>query len=60
MVVGTVVCSLSWYYSLIGKECHNDKWNLCFGALMYSSYFGLFVQFALKRFVYKEVKVKNE
>lgn len=38
------------------RYCYINDYNLLFGALMYASYLALFVNFALKRFVYKKYK----
>lgn len=56
MVVGTFVCGMSWYYYYSNQPCHNEYNNMVLGGLMYCSYLCLFVQFALKRFVFKKNK----
>lgn len=51
MVIGTFVVCMSIYYKFDGKgDCMNDDYNLIFGAIIYSSYLYLFVEFAIKRF----------
>lgn len=50
MFVGTGVCLSTWYFMLSGKSCNNSLSNLTAGAIMYSSYLYLFVEFALKRY----------
>jgi len=52
MIVGTGVCISCWYYNVSGKECFNDKSNLIAGALMYGSYLYLFVDFAVRRYIF--------
>lgn len=51
MIVGTFVCSASWYYYSQGVTCHNEYNNLVAGALMYGSYLYLFLEFAYHRFL---------
>lgn len=51
MFVGTAVCISCWYFHY-HSNCHNDLNNLIAGALMYGSYLYLFVEFAVKRFLY--------
>jgi len=63
MVVGTFICSCSWYFVSFPNEekepCSNEFSNLVAGGLMYASYLWLFVEFALKRFVFKSSKPKK-
>ncbi|KAJ3312044.1 hypothetical protein HDV04_003431 [Boothiomyces sp. JEL0838] len=58
MAVGTYVCVYTWYYMLQGKTCYNDLSGMIYGALMYISYFALFVNFAIQRFVLKKKKTQ--
>eukprot|EP01062_Namystynia_karyoxenos_P032540 TRINITY_DN24008_c0_g1_i1.p1 TRINITY_DN24008_c0_g1~~TRINITY_DN24008_c0_g1_i1.p1 ORF type:complete len:367 (+),score=125.31 TRINITY_DN24008_c0_g1_i1:79-1101(+) len=52
MFVGSFVCAASCYYVLWGTEpCHNDRGNLMWGSIMYLSYFYLFAEFAVKRYI---------
>lgn len=54
MLVGTFIVGMSIYYRLAPTpgttRCHNDDANLLFGAVMYSSYFLLFVLFAIEKY----------
>jgi O-antigen ligase len=57
MVVGTFVqCASMMYYSAEAGKCGVHYGNLVAGALMYGSYFALFFEFAIKRFVLKPKK----
>lgn len=56
MIVGTIVCGSAWYYHMQDRECHSDLWNLIAGALMYGSYLGFFLEFALRKFVFPSEK----
>mmetsp|Transcript_51880 Transcript_51880/g.89068 ORF Transcript_51880/g.89068 Transcript_51880/m.89068 type:complete len:291 (+) Transcript_51880:54-926(+) len=52
MVVGTFIqCAAMMYYSEEAGKCGVHYGNLVAGGLMYGSYFALFFQFAIKRFV---------
>ena len=57
MLVGTVVVAACAYYHVYGGrlygpgECHNQPSNVAMGAVIYSSYLYLFVEYAVKRFV---------
>jgi len=58
MIAGTsIVCACLYYHYYGGKfyqpgECHNEPSNLISGGVMYGSYLYLFVEFAVKRFVF--------
>lgn len=58
MIVGTTVVSASLYFHFYGGEkypvtaCNNSPSTLIAGALMYGSYLYLFVEFAVKRFLF--------
>jgi hypothetical protein len=54
MFVGTGVCVSCWYFHVSNISCYNDYYNLIAGALMYGSYLYLFVEFAVKRFLFNE------
>lgn len=58
MFVGTFICIASWYYVYTSSDCHNDFYNLIAGALMYGSYLYLFVEFAVRRFIFKSPEDK--
>jgi elongation of very long chain fatty acids protein 6 len=59
MIIGTIICISGWYFRLSdgglpsadggGNTCFNNDTNLVLGALMYASYFYLFVEFFTKR-----------
>lgn len=57
MMVGTFVVGCSMYYHVYGGsiygpgECNNDPSLLVIGGIIYSSYFYLFVEFAILRYV---------
>jgi hypothetical protein len=54
MVVGTFIQGASMmYYSEEPGKCGVHYGNLVAGGLMYGSYFALFFEFAIKRFVLK-------
>jgi elongation of very long chain fatty acids protein 6 len=58
MIVGTIVVGASFYYYFYGGkiyapgECNNQPENLAAGGIIYASYLYLFVEFAVKRFVF--------
>ncbi len=58
MIVGTVVVAASFYYYYKGGdkygpgECNNEPSNLAVGGVIYASYLYLFVEFAVKRFIF--------
>lgn len=56
MFIGTGVCIACWYYKFSGRSCHNDTSNLVAGALMYGSYLYLFMDFAMRRYVFSKPK----
>ena len=61
MFVGTAVQISSMLVYKSGRPCNVDFNNLVCGALMYGSYFALFFQFALERFVFpKKENPKKE
>lgn len=57
MFGGTYIVCYGIYYRIYGGaimkpgECHNIESNLAGGALIYTTYLYLFVEFAFKRFV---------
>ena len=59
-IIGTIVVCAGIYYYLFGgrvyapRTCHNKISNMAAGAIMYASYLCLFVDFALRRFVFKK------
>ena len=57
MIIGTAVCIAAWYYYRDGRPCHNDISSLRAGAVMYGSYLYLFVDFAVRRYIIKGLKV---
>lgn len=65
MVAGTsIVCASLYYYKFGGGkygpgECSNDDTNLIAGGVMYASYLYLFVEFAVKRFIFPPKKNKK-
>jgi elongation of very long chain fatty acids protein 6 len=71
MIAGTgIVCASIYYYRYGGKkyapgECNNNESNLIAGGIIYASYLYLFVEFAVKRFIFgvkdepKRVKKSN-
>ncbi|RYZ43579.1 MAG: elongation of very long chain fatty acids protein [Sphingobacteriales bacterium] len=60
MIIGTgIVCASFYYYFQGGDlykpgECNNQPSNLAAGGIIYASYLYLFVEFALKRFLFGE------
>lgn len=56
MFVGTFVCISAWYHMLAGHKCSNDVSNLVAGAIMYTSYLYLFLEFAVKRYWFPKKK----
>jgi len=64
MIAGTaIVCSCLYYHHYGGSiykpgECNNDSSNLIGGGIMYGSYLYLFVEFAVKRFVFGIIEEK--
>lgn len=60
MIVGTVVqLSSMYYYNKSGSSCGVNFNNLVAGALMYGSYFYLFADFAVRRFILKPKAAKK-
>lgn len=65
MVVGTFIVCSSLYFHFNGStnyapgECNNKPSNLVLGGVIYASYLYLFVEFALKRFVFTKPKTKK-
>jgi len=51
MFIGVSVCIASYLYKKSGIECSVKDENIIAGALMYGSYFYLFAEFAVKRFI---------
>ena len=62
MIVGTTIQLLSSYYYIYPNNisCNLNGNNIFWGALMYASYFGLFTNFAIKRYynVPKSLKIE--
>jgi len=64
MIIGTTIVGMSMYYYKYGGvhykpgECHNEPSNLMAGGIMYGSYLYLFVEFAVKRFIFGIVEEK--
>jgi hypothetical protein len=57
MVVGTFIQGASmYYYNGDTTKCKVHYGNLVAGGLMYGSYFALFFEFAIKRFILKPAK----
>ena len=50
MFVGVVVCFFTWYFKSRDETCSVTWENWRAGLLMYLSYFGLFVSFAINRY----------
>jgi elongation of very long chain fatty acids protein 6 len=65
MAVGAFVVGASFYFYIYGGEkyppgqCNNKPENLLAGGLIYSSYLYLFVEFAIKRFLFDAAPVKK-
>jgi elongation of very long chain fatty acids protein 6 len=53
MVIGTALCMMS--YGFLGDNCAVKVENVIAGGLMYGSYLYLFCEFAVKRFVKRQV-----
>jgi hypothetical protein len=61
MIVGTFICGASWYYvTQTDRPCQNKFENLVAGGLMYGSYLYLFVDFAVRRFIFKKPRGKKQ
>jgi elongation of very long chain fatty acids protein 6 len=62
MVIGIIVVVCSWYYVTTRGEkdpgCKNDPTNLYAGAIMYTSYLMLFVQFFVDKYIMKNSAVQ--
>lgn len=58
MIIGTFIVGASYYFYIFGgakygpRECNNQPSNLAAGGIIYASYLYLFVEFALKRFLF--------
>jgi len=65
MVVGTFIVVMSIYYYNYGgaiyppTKCNNNMSNLIAGGVIYSSYLYLFVEFAVKRFIFGSTEIKK-
>jgi hypothetical protein len=59
MFIGVSVCIASYIYKRSGVECSVKEENIIAGALMYGSYFYLFAEFAVKRFILAPKKAKK-
>lgn len=66
MFVGTFIVAMATYYYYYGGEkfppgtCNTDKSSLLAGGIIYGSYLYLFVEFALKRFVFGSSEKKKK
>jgi len=60
MFVGTAVCIASYIYLNNNPNCSVNSENIFYGSIMYASYFALFLEFAIKRFILKSGKGKME
>jgi len=67
MVVGTTVVGFSIYYKNYGSEhhptpgsCNVTNNNLIVGGIIYASYLYLFMEFAVKRYIFKAKGAKDE
>jgi len=56
MVVGIFCCAMVHHYKSNGQVCHVTSENAIAGGLMYFSYFLLFLQFFVERFVFPPAK----
>lgn len=60
MIVGTCIVSASLYYYVYGGEkyapgeCNNNPSNVIAGVVIYSSYLYLFLEYAVKRFLFSD------
>jgi elongation of very long chain fatty acids protein 6 len=58
MIIGTFIVCASFYFHFYGGkqyapgECNNSPSNLAAGGIIYASYLYLFVEFAVKRFIF--------
>ena len=71
MIIGTCIVSASFYYYRYGGdkyapgECNNNPSNVIAGVVIYSSYLYLFLDYALRRFLFggksdfKDLKAKK-
>jgi len=59
MFIGAGVCVSCWYYVLKGQACANEMSNLYAGGAMYASYLYLFVEFAVKRYIFPSKSSKK-
>lgn len=60
MFFGVSICIASYIYKNSGTECSVRQENIVAGALMYGSYFYLFAEFAVKRFIFGPKKVAKK
>jgi elongation of very long chain fatty acids protein 6 len=67
MIVGTCIVSASLYYYVYGGEkyapgeCNNNPSNVIAGVVIYSSYLYLFLEYAVKRFLFSaKISVKKK
>jgi hypothetical protein len=67
MVIGTIVVGYSIYFNLAGSpnypargSCNVTTNNLVVGGLIYASYLYLFMEFAVKRYIFKSKDAKGE
>jgi len=66
MIVGTGVVGFSIYYKNFGSPnypagtCNVTTDNLIVGGIIYASYLYLFMEFAVKRYIFKSKSSKDE
>jgi len=67
MVIGTAVVGFSMYYKNYGSpnypevgNCNVTTGNLVVGGIIYASYLYLFMEFAVKRYIFKSKGAKDE
>jgi hypothetical protein len=59
MILGIIVVLSSIYYRSIYQNCDGSTENLCFAGLIYGSYFVLFAQFYVQRYLKKSSSRKK-
>lgn len=59
MVVGMFTVASHVYYRYTVKNCDGSERNLAFGMLIYGSYFALFCQFFVGKYVAQQKKAKR-
>merc|ERR1712130_179595 len=59
MMVGVLVCMLTYYYWSRGRVCDVDVTNWVYAVIIYFTYWMLFVWFGLQRYIFNKPGMKK-